>query len=85
MAGDVDAEDAVAPCDRAQARRDDGRERSPVGRLARPEVRVDLPRERDWLDKLAGVPDTDGLIGDESPRAIVEILHEYLRVPISSH
>ena len=45
----------------------------------------DLPRERDWLDKLAGVPDNDGLIGDESPRAIVEILHEYLRVPISSH
>jgi len=45
----------------------------------------DLPRERDWLDKLAGVPDNDGLIGDESPRAIVEILRVYLRVPISSH
>ena len=45
----------------------------------------ELPRERDWLDRLAGAPDDEGLIGDESPRAIVEILREYLRVPISSH
>jgi len=42
------------------------------------------PRQRDWIDKLAGIR-TDTRIGDETSGAIVDILHEYLGVPIASH
>jgi hypothetical protein len=43
------------------------------------------PREPDLLDKLAGLRQDPYRIGDESSRAIAEILHEYIGVPISSH
>jgi hypothetical protein len=42
------------------------------------------PRQRDWIDKLAGIR-TNTRIGDETSGAIVDILHEYLGVPIASH
>jgi hypothetical protein len=42
------------------------------------------PRDRDWIDQLAGIK-TNTRIGDETSGAIVDILHEYLGVPISSH
>jgi hypothetical protein len=42
------------------------------------------PRDRDWIDQLAGI-NTNTRIGDETSGAIVDILHEYLGVPISSH
>jgi hypothetical protein len=42
------------------------------------------PRERDWIDRLAGIR-TNTRIGDETSGAIVDILHEYLGVPIASH
>ena len=42
------------------------------------------PRERDWVDRLAGIR-TNTEIGDETSGAIVDILHEYLGVPIASH
>jgi hypothetical protein len=42
------------------------------------------PREADWIDRLAGIR-TNTLIGDETSGAIVDILHEYLGVPIASH
>jgi hypothetical protein len=43
------------------------------------------PRERDWVDRLAGINQNSGNIGDECSGAIVDILHEYLGVPIASH
>jgi hypothetical protein len=43
------------------------------------------PRELDWLDRLAGVRPDPPRIGDESAGAIVDVLREYLRVPIMSH
>lgn len=43
-----------------------------------------LPRERDWLDQLAGVRDTRR-VGDETSGAIVALLREYLGVPVASH
>lgn len=43
------------------------------------------PRELDWLDRLTGVRNDSYSIGDESAGAIVDILREYLRVPIASH
>jgi hypothetical protein len=43
------------------------------------------PREPDLLDKLAGLRQDPYRIGDESSRAIVEMLREYIGVPISSH
>ncbi len=43
------------------------------------------PTEPDWLDRLAGVRSNPYSIGDESAGAIVDILREYLRVPIASH
>jgi hypothetical protein len=42
------------------------------------------PRDRDWIDQLAGIR-TNTRIGDETSGAIVKILHEYLEVPIASH
>jgi hypothetical protein len=43
------------------------------------------PRERDWLDKLAGQPRTDLLVGDEASVSIIDLLREYLGVPIARH
>ena len=42
------------------------------------------PRELDWLDRLAGVRDNASYIGDERAGAIVDILREYLQVPIAT-
>jgi hypothetical protein len=42
------------------------------------------PRESGWIDRLAGIR-TSTRIGDETSGAIVDILHEYLGVPIASH
>jgi hypothetical protein len=42
------------------------------------------PRDPDWIDRLAGIR-TNTAIGDETSGAIVDILHEYLGVPIASH
>lgn len=43
------------------------------------------PREPDWIDKLAGVRTNDRRIGDETSGAIVNVLKEYLGVPVASH
>jgi hypothetical protein len=43
------------------------------------------PRPRDWIDKLAGIRTDNTRIGDETSGTIVDILHEYLGVPIASH
>lgn len=43
------------------------------------------PREHDWLDGLAGIPRSASRCGDESSRAIVETLHDYVGAPIASH
>jgi hypothetical protein len=43
------------------------------------------PRELDWLDRLAGVRDNTSYIGDERAGAIVDILREYLQVPLATH
>lgn len=43
------------------------------------------PRESDWIDKLAGVRRNPRTIGDEAAGAIVDIVREYLGVPIASH
>ena len=40
------------------------------------------PRERDWLDRLAGVPREAPRIGDESAGRIVALLRDYLDVPV---
>jgi hypothetical protein len=42
------------------------------------------PRDPDWIDRLAGIR-TNTQIGDETSGAIVDILHEYLGVPVASH
>jgi hypothetical protein len=42
------------------------------------------PRDADWLDKLAGLGQNPYRIGDECSGAIVDILHEYMGVPIAS-
>jgi hypothetical protein len=42
------------------------------------------PRANDWIDSLAGVR-TNARIGDETAGAIVDLLHDYLGVPIASH
>lgn len=42
------------------------------------------PRERDWIDKLAGIR-SNASLGDECAGAIVDLLREYLGVPIASH
>jgi hypothetical protein len=42
------------------------------------------PRDRDWIDALAGIR-TNTRVGDETSGAIVDILHEYLGVPVASH
>jgi len=39
------------------------------------------PRDRDWLDRLAGTPHEKPRIGDESAGRIVEQLREYLDIP----
>jgi hypothetical protein len=41
------------------------------------------PRERDWLDKLAGEPRSDLRVGDEAAVSIIDLLREYLCVPIA--
>jgi hypothetical protein len=43
------------------------------------------PRPADWIDKFAGLGANPNLIGDEGSDVIVDILHEYLGVPIASH
>jgi hypothetical protein len=43
------------------------------------------PRERNWVDRLAGIDQDSRSTGDECSGAIVDILHEYLEVPIASH
>ena len=43
------------------------------------------PRDRDWIDRLAGIRTNPNRLGDETSGAIVAILHEYLGVPIASH
>lgn len=43
------------------------------------------PRERDWIDGLAGVRSSPDRLGDECAGAIVDLLREYLGVPIASH
>lgn len=39
------------------------------------------PRERDWLDRLAGAPREDARVGDEAAGDIVALLREYLDLP----
>ena len=43
------------------------------------------PREDNWVDKLAGIQQNSRSIGDECSGAIVDLLKEYLGVPIASH
>lgn len=43
------------------------------------------PREPDWIDRLAGVRTNLNRVGDETSGVIVEVLREYLGVPIASH
>lgn len=43
------------------------------------------PRESDWIDRLAGVRHNERRIGDETSGAIVDILKEYLGVPVAPH
>jgi hypothetical protein len=43
------------------------------------------PRESDWVDRLAGINQDSRSTGDECSGAIVDIVHEYLGVPIASH
>jgi hypothetical protein len=43
------------------------------------------PRERDWLDELAGQPRDDLRVGDEASVSIIDLLREYLGVPIARH
>jgi hypothetical protein len=43
------------------------------------------PRELDWIDRLAGVRTNPNRVGDETSGAIVDILKEYLCVPVASH
>jgi len=43
------------------------------------------PRAPDMFDKLAGVRTNPTAIGDEASGAIVDLLREYLEVPIASH
>jgi hypothetical protein len=43
------------------------------------------PRERDWLDELAGEPRSDLRVGDEAAVSIIDLLREYLGVPIARH
>ena len=43
------------------------------------------PRERDWLDELAGQPRTDRVVGDEASVSIINLLREYVGVPIARH
>jgi hypothetical protein len=42
-----------------------------------------LPRERDWLDKLAGFRNTNR-VGDETSGAIIGLFREYPGVPVAS-
>ena len=41
------------------------------------------PREHDWLDQLAGGASNVAQVGDEASVSIVNLLHEYLAVPIA--
>jgi hypothetical protein len=43
------------------------------------------PSASDWVDKLAGIGQNPYRTGDECSTAIVDILHEYLGVPIGPH
>jgi hypothetical protein len=43
------------------------------------------PRDTGWIDRLAGIRADSDRVGDETSGAIVDILHEYLGVPIASH
>jgi hypothetical protein len=43
------------------------------------------PRASDWLDKFAGVRVDPYQVGDERAGAIVNLLRDYLGVPIASH
>ena len=41
------------------------------------------PRRYDWLDRLAGVARNDARVGDEDAVRIVDLLHDFLGVPIA--
>ena len=43
------------------------------------------PREHDWLDRLAGSAASPMRLGDEASVRVVDLLHDYLRVPIARH
>ena len=43
------------------------------------------PRASDWIDKFAGVRVDPYQVGDEAAGAIVDLLRDYLGVPIASH
>jgi len=43
------------------------------------------PRTSGWIDRLAGIRSNPWRVGDESSGAIVDILREYLGVPVASH
>ena len=43
------------------------------------------PRRLDWIDRFAGVRTNHTRVGDETAGAIVDVLREYLGVPIASH
>lgn len=63
---------------------------SPDDRRARDELTLfsvlqQQPRETDWLDKFAGVRIDPSEVGDEAAGAIVNLLRDYLRVPVASH
>ena len=42
------------------------------------------PHDRDWLDRLAGNPALPE-VGDEAAGTVVELLQEYIGVPVSAH
>jgi hypothetical protein len=43
------------------------------------------PHERTWADALAGAPKSQALVGDEAAVNLVDLLKEYLAVPIARH
>ncbi len=45
----------------------------------------DQPSRYDWLDRLAGAAPNEARVGDEDAVRIVDLLHDYLRVPIARH
>ncbi|MDB6092280.1 MAG: hypothetical protein JWN85_5064 [Gammaproteobacteria bacterium] len=60
-------------------------DRRPTDELSLFTVWQQQPRDGNWLDELAGIKQDPRSTGDECAGAIVELLHEYLSVPIASH